>query len=430
MDTFPQQHSPHPNQFVIAQGGGEPDEPGFDFWGVLSRRKWLVFLGLVCGMALGGLYGAQCEDVYLSEAKVRIEPKDPMVIFQTVHQKAMLPGAKDLAIRHDQLIGQPNIVQRCLSEKGLDGLRSFKDIPADKRVSSICDKLEITQNKEEVMLYDLQYYSSRPDDAQTLLNNLIATYEKELEEQYKDESENVETLIKTLHSEFETNYKRLQTKKSDLLGQLKTAVVTDGGMNFHQVKVASISKELADARNYIGALSEDLKRAQQYIGRTDAEIEAYVWILENQKKIIVREEEPRIRDERLVENAKIKIADLKMQQDEIAQRLGPGHYKYQAITNSIEQFQRIIAEESGPIEADAKTAPGEILRRYLRSLQQQIADNRLIIDRLSPELTMHHAEALKIAANARDIKAVDNEMADVKEFMQTTKQKLIDIGFW
>ena len=43
------------------------------------------------------------------------------------------------------------------------------------------DHLEITQNKEEMILYDLVYYSSRPDDAQTILNNLIDTYAKDLE---------------------------------------------------------------------------------------------------------------------------------------------------------------------------------------------------------------------------------------------------------
>ena len=41
--------------------GNQMDMPGeeaeaFDFFGVLNRRKWLVFLGLVTGMGLGGLY--------------------------------------------------------------------------------------------------------------------------------------------------------------------------------------------------------------------------------------------------------------------------------------------------------------------------------------------------------------------------------------
>ena len=125
MDQFPNQPG-QPAPFVFAQPG-ETEEGGFDFWGVLSRRKWVVFLGLICGMALGGLYHSQCDEVYRSEAKVRIEPKDPTLIFQTTYQQSILPNTKDLSIRHDQLIGQENIVNRCLTDNGLDQLRSFSE---------------------------------------------------------------------------------------------------------------------------------------------------------------------------------------------------------------------------------------------------------------------------------------------------------------
>ncbi|MFT5304231.1 MAG: succinoglycan biosynthesis transport protein ExoP, partial [Mariniblastus sp.] len=113
MDSLPQQPG-HPSPYVLAPTG-EESESSFDFWGVLNRRKWLVFLGLVSGMGLGALYDAQCDTIYESVAKIKIEPKDPLFI--PMAQGGMIQGASnDAMIRHDQLIGQYNIVNQCLNK--------------------------------------------------------------------------------------------------------------------------------------------------------------------------------------------------------------------------------------------------------------------------------------------------------------------------
>ena len=50
----------------------QEEESAFDFWGVLNRRKWLVFLGLVSGIAIGALVYAKSETIYESVAAVHI----------------------------------------------------------------------------------------------------------------------------------------------------------------------------------------------------------------------------------------------------------------------------------------------------------------------------------------------------------------------
>ena len=62
---------------IIAQ---DNEEAAFDFWGVLNRRKWLVFLGLITGLALGALVYAKSQTIYESVAAVNIEPKNRAVI--------------------------------------------------------------------------------------------------------------------------------------------------------------------------------------------------------------------------------------------------------------------------------------------------------------------------------------------------------------
>ena len=48
-----------PTPFVLANLGDQNENTNFDFWGVVNRRKWLLFLGLLTGVILGALYNAQ-----------------------------------------------------------------------------------------------------------------------------------------------------------------------------------------------------------------------------------------------------------------------------------------------------------------------------------------------------------------------------------
>ena len=76
----------NPNQMAPPMGmpqmmmPQDDEESAFDFWGVLNRRKWLVFLGLVSGLALGALVYAKSETIYESVAAVKIEPRNKPII--------------------------------------------------------------------------------------------------------------------------------------------------------------------------------------------------------------------------------------------------------------------------------------------------------------------------------------------------------------
>ena len=69
MDSFTnnapaQQQAPNFQQPFLLAGPEAEETNNFDFWGVLNRRKWLVFLGLITGMALGSVFHAKSETVY------------------------------------------------------------------------------------------------------------------------------------------------------------------------------------------------------------------------------------------------------------------------------------------------------------------------------------------------------------------------------
>ena len=154
----------------------------------------------------------------------------------------ILPTAAELTIRHDQLIGQYNIVSSCLTEHDLTGLSSFDNLSEDKIVPEVMSNLEVSQNKEEQVLYDLVYYSTEPADAQTILNSLIVTYEKNLTQQYQNDSDEVENLLKKVHQDFTEGYQELQKELDRIFETHQAPVVTDTGLTEHEVQVVTLGK--------------------------------------------------------------------------------------------------------------------------------------------------------------------------------------------
>ena len=114
---------------------------------------------------------------------------------------------------------------------------------------------------------------------------------------------------------------------------------------------------------------------------------------------------------------------------EMSGKLGDGHPKVVSLRETIAETQKFIDENSqesldpsgGPIEPEAK------LRQYLAQIQQEIFDLQSQIAVMQPEYVMHHQKAQQIATNRRDIERVEQQMNDVREIMQVTKEKLIDI---
>ena len=92
-----------PGQYVSPGGFEAAPESKFDFWGVLNRRKWIVFLGMLTGIGIGFLYHLYTPVVYQSEAVIRISPKSPNYIrLSRLSSEAVAPDIEQiLPTRHD-----------------------------------------------------------------------------------------------------------------------------------------------------------------------------------------------------------------------------------------------------------------------------------------------------------------------------------------
>ena len=157
-----------PTQFVF-NSTSEEEQGGFDFWGILGRRKWIVFLGLIAGMGLGTLVHYQSAPIYESEAKVRIEPKDPLVM-PFGKGDVMLPSTAEMITRHDKIIPTQLTIRGCFEENDLYQLASFEDMSEEDVIKYVLENLVVMPDKEDPMVYKLNFKTYEPTEARVVLS--------------------------------------------------------------------------------------------------------------------------------------------------------------------------------------------------------------------------------------------------------------------
>ena len=204
----PNGNNMNPAPFMLAPQ--ESEDVGFDFWGVLRRRKWLVFLGLLAGLVIGGIYNSQAQKIYESKATVTIQPREK-IIWKLGQGGDPYDDLAKFDLRHDQLISENNILFKCLTEHGLSDLETLRDLPQEQQFKEIRENLVVIQNREERIKYELEYTSVNPRDAQTILATIVSTYESHLNEQYQEVTADTMELLNKMCDRLHREIKEVDT---------------------------------------------------------------------------------------------------------------------------------------------------------------------------------------------------------------------------
>lgn len=197
----------------------------------------ILFVMTCMGVGAGMAYHALAKTTYESRAVFRIDVRKIPQPFEN------LDFSRTTEARHDRLMTQPNIIQTCLLKNRLTNLRTFESTAEDDIVPMVQDNFVVTQDPTEPTLYTAVLRCSRPDDAQTLLNNLIHAYCTDLEaqeEQVVHAHENqLKNLLAKAQSELESakkagkpngpSFDKLAERQADLKQQaVKLEVVRNG----------------------------------------------------------------------------------------------------------------------------------------------------------------------------------------------------------
>lgn len=395
-------------------------QSSFDFWGVLSRRKWLVFLGLVTGLLLGGLFNAQCEPVFRSEAKVKIEPRKSTVM-QITNTNPVAPLTEDFEMRHDRLIGEHNIVQKCLHENNLMDLHSFIDMPKEEVIEYVKANLYARPDREEKSLYTLKFYCRNQEEVSLILNHLINTYKSELDFEYQNEADRYKELLNRVSAMFN---QKLETLEKELREwQAKYDVPLLGQyVNLHTHALMELTKEIDENKKQLNEW-EDVKNStiKALEGGPDA-ARAHYYILVQTKYLMDFSHSLRDGNQTFWD---VEIQKLYGQLGQLLSRLSVGHPD---VVNLKEQIKRLEQKyrESQSISPLAVVDPQVTLNQFLVMAQQTIEVRQDALQRAMGMFQEHYVKAQELSAIDQHIKLVEKELERVDGYVRTITQKVIE----
>ncbi len=247
MDTLPSLDLQPSNQPWT--GGFPVEQPRVDFWGLVARRKWLILLGLVIGLGLSYLYFTQATEWYQSSAKIRIRPKNPTQL-ALVNNDNLIPGSETFLKRHDKDIASERIVRRCFEDSAeLSKMDIFNGLAEDERLSKVLRNLEVRPDKEDGEVFDLTFKATNSTEAKTMLNSVVLTYTKDLEQQFSSESDRVVTQFKGIKTFFADYIAKRQKTRDEIYTLAKQNNVSDvivgsNNLSLHNVKVGELNTQI------------------------------------------------------------------------------------------------------------------------------------------------------------------------------------------
>jgi len=99
-----------------------PSAGGFDIWGPLERRKYLIALFSIIGAILGYVYYVNCPKVYSSNALLMISTQRPPSLIDRE-----LRNDKQSLDKHVSLIASELVLRRAVDRGNLDGMKTFSE---------------------------------------------------------------------------------------------------------------------------------------------------------------------------------------------------------------------------------------------------------------------------------------------------------------
>lgn len=400
------------------------EDIGFDFWGVLNRRKWLIFLGLVTGVALGYLYDIQTEKIYQSEAVIRIEPRNPMA-FPISRSEAMLPETDNFARRHDRIINQEITVHNCLINNNLFVLDSLSDLPEDEAIAEVLANLEIEPEREDPYNFKLAFRSTDGNDSQTILNNLIETYRIELEEEYNDKSDQYVTLLKDVKHQFDTSYKNVVEQIRQMRGQITSPVVAENGRNIHQLRIQDLSGRIdllkIELNNYLASK----ERILEALNSGEEAMKEQIWILAQNKELALNSgSEQMLRSEYELSQ---KTAQAEIALNAAKMRLGTSHPTVKSLAAQAAMWRQFAKDNALSSSSLNKESDDTILKRYLMAIEQSIFDAKSNLQEATKEFDFHVTEEEKLSQVREAIADLTRERDYIEGLLTTARDKILEI---
>ena len=353
--------NPHNQRNLPSEMDVSQLQQGVDFWGIISRRKWLIILCLVVGVGLGYIYMLQASPVYESGAQVLIENRKPPVIPMSGMDTQFVATSEEA--KHAVVITSPHILSRAFDDFNLEKTSTFKD--DEQPLVSLSESLVVEIVEEGTNVLNIGVRGPNPDDTQKTVNAVVLSYQTFLQETYKDTGQETRDLIVKAKDELMQKWQTLLEDYREF--KLTTPLMYRGQevVNMHAERQADYELERVTLQKEITDLAARIKAVSDALESSNG-LEA-VLILAKQHGVKLQEElthrEAIQRDRYL---------GLIMDEEELSSRYGAHHPDVLTVRRQIAKFEKMVPSLAGQEgEAQTKEQLLSLVTHYLASLKQR-----------------------------------------------------------
>lgn len=180
------------------------------FWNVLKRGWKLVLLGLVLSCTLASIYLAKTKRAYQASTRLLVIQHGGRPLSVTNHNDLSRIGeaAEDPVPTHAALISSPLVIEqaiRTLDEKKRPSLNKTPD-----PVEAATLNLRVSRPDRLTKMLLLDYRSPSREESLAMIESIVASYKKLLEDNYQRNNKEVISLVSKARDELKTELDALQ----------------------------------------------------------------------------------------------------------------------------------------------------------------------------------------------------------------------------
>ena len=174
------------NSFPQPHGHNEPQ--GFDYLGMMWRRKWLLMFGAVVGLGMGYLYYTKQPPVYQSSAEIQVSnPNATQNLPMEGLEYQAHPLADEIRVIRSELVLKDAAIMGDLSSTKQFSGRSNESIAASLSGSGALSLVPMNGMGSSVIT--VSYSCNEPSDARRVVQAVIDAYSKYLQSMHHNVGE-------------------------------------------------------------------------------------------------------------------------------------------------------------------------------------------------------------------------------------------------
>lgn len=432
------------------------NEITLDLFGILTRRKGFLLLGLFLGLAAVSLYYLVTPKTYRSEMEILVGQKSGSVAKGAAGSD--VEGSQteeDVLSTHIQLFTSRRILNAAIKTADLRSIPSFQAAIQDGNtpIDYLADNLSVTKGGEGVArdahTLKATYDDPSPTECAVVLRAVFDQYAKYLDEQVEGTSTEAVDLLTASAAKNAAAVKAAEDELATFMTSTKLLWDGDTTQNIHKDRLNQIESslsELAEAqaesmsrleviREFLAASSDqdvtDLQRLSLLSEKEVGRLKLMYDITRGDVASEAFQAEQPIRQQ-TAEAEYDNYLRLLLQEKKLIEKFNDGHPSVKSVREQITMMREFIDNNSAKIEAKTekdRMDPKEMLTTYVGLLEHDVSEGNKKQNQLLKRSEQELQAAKELEAAEMKVASLRNEINRCQSLYEETESTLKELNF-